>query len=415
MEWKVVALDTLGCKLNQAETETLGRHLGELGYKVVEPCQRFDIYILNSCTVTHIADSKSRHRLRWARRQNPEAWIIVTGCYAQRCLQELESLPEADLVISNEEKPHLAEIVKQKMPALPVNSGERNPFRTRTFVKIHDGCNNFCSYCIVPYVRGRERSFPPQGIIEEIHKRVEEGYKEVVLTGTNIGSYRWDGINLEGLVKQILSQTNIPRLRLSSLKPGEISPQFLSLWDNPRLCPHFHIPLQSGSNLILGRMGRQYKVEDFEKAVMIIREKIPWAAITTDVIVGFPGEGEEEWGESFSFCQRMGFAAIHIFPFSPRGGTKAAAMSPVVGEKVKRARVNKIAELAHRSTLDFRQRYLGQTLPVLWEGEVGKGVWTGLTGNYLRIFTYSSQPLTNQIMPTKLVSLAQRGLWGVMQ
>lgn len=408
-----VALETLGCKLNQAETEALSRRFWEMGYELVEPSQGFDIYILNTCTVTQIADSKSRQRLRWAKRQNPQALLIATGCYAQNSPEELKRLP-VDLVVPNSEKSFIPEIVKERMPSFYPPFEGRKSLRTRSFIKIQDGCDNFCSYCIVPYVRGRERSLPPEDIIKEIKKRTEEGYKEIVLTGTNIGSYHWDGIGLYELVKQILSRTNILRLRLSSLKPYEITPKLLSLWQDERLCPHFHLPLQSGSDRVLKEMGRKYSTEDFERAVIMIREAIPLASITTDVIVGFPGEEERDFEETLSFCQRIGFAQIHVFPYSLRVGTKAASFPYKIDEKTKQARARKMLDLARSLALKFRERFLGQTLPVLWEKEE-RGIWMGLTGNYLRVFTQSKEPLTNQCRPTKLVSLTQNALWGVTE
>jgi len=290
-----VALDSLGCKLNQAEMELLARQFTDAGYQVVSADDDADIYILNTCTVTHIADSKSRHRLRLVHRRNPDAVVVATGCYAQRAPQELAEIDGVKLVVDNEGKAHLVRLLGEAgYPLSPTLQdsvdGNDMGFRTRAMIKIQDGCDNFCAYCIVPLVRGREKSLPAGEV---------QGYREVVLTGVEIGSYSCDGVDLRGLLERILNETGVERLRLSSLQPPEISPQLIGLWRNSRLCPHFHLSLQSGSDGVLRRMNRRYSAADYEQAVSVIRGVVPDAAITTDVMVGFPWESEAEFEQSY--------------------------------------------------------------------------------------------------------------------
>ena len=356
-----ITFDSLGCKLNQAETELLARQLTERGHEVVGSVTEADIYVLNTCTVTHIADRKSRHLLRQAHRQNPAARLVVIGCYAERSPQELSRIDGVDLVLGNEQKPNLLRRLEES-GLLSRNSFTRtghrhNGCRTRAFIKVQDGCRSFCAYCIVPLVRREEISVPWNQVIAEVKQRVGEGAKEVVLTGTEIGSYHSDGVSLKELLEHILAETDVTRLRLSSLQPQEISPELIGLWRDRRLCPHFHLSLQSGSDTVLGRMKRCYTTADYQQAVSLIREVTPEAAITTDVIVGFPGETEAEFQESFSFCQRMGFARIHVFPYSPRQETEAAQMPNRVADKTKRERTQKMLALAEESARHFRQKF----------------------------------------------------------
>ena len=413
-----VALDTLGCKVNQAESEVLARQLAEAGYQLVSPSDEADVYILNTCTVTHIADRKSRHWLRLAHRRNPNALVIATGCYAERAPEELTQIEGISPVLGNEEKARLLELVNNYSGAgRPVCGQEDSPsrhsdgFRTRTLVKVQDGCSNFCTYCIVPLVRGRERSLPVVPIVAEVRHRVAEGYKEVVLTGVKVGSYSYDGVNLKGLLERILAEPDVTRLRLSSLQPQEISPELIGLWQDRRLCRHFHLSLQSGSDTVLRRMGRRYSTDDFKRTVSLIRTLVPEAAITTDVIVGFPGETEAEFEESHNFCREMGFARIHVFPYSARSGTEAARMPHQVNDRVKKQRGEKMLALAKESALEFRQQFLDKTMPVLWE-QPTNGVWSGLTDNYIKVYTSSDEDLTNKLEPTKLVEIRGDGVWG---
>lgn len=423
-----IAFYTLGCKLNQAETESLVGQFGRSGFEIVSPNDMADIYIANTCTVTHIADRKSRHWLRLARRRNPQALIIATGCYAQRSRQELAAL--ADIVIDNKEKEHLLEVVTSL--SLPKSSFvlERTPSRhsgrseaipsitpaarTRSLIKIQDGCHGPCTYCIVPKVRPREYSLPASQIIEEVRQKVALGYKEVVLTGTKVGSYKDDATDLRHLVQHILDDTGIQRLHLSSLQPSEVSSELLALWQDERLCRHFHLALQSGSETVLHRMKRSYSLGQYQTTMDLIRREVRYAAITTDIMVGFPGESDEEFEQSYSFCQQAGFANIHVFPFSPRPETAAASMPGQIRDKVKQERNQRMLELSKSCRRRFCEQFLGQTMPVLWEKETspGSGIYSGLTNNYIRVLAHSEKPLSNEITPARLVALGNQGIQG---
>ena len=412
-----VALDTLGCKLNQAETERLSRQLLEAGHCLVPSTTKADIYILNTCTVTHNADSKSRHWLRLAHRRNLEARLVVTGCYAQRKPDELAQITGVNLVVGNNEKPRLLSLLQDTGCLISPTStnGHRltpiKPRRTRTFIKIQDGCSHFCSYCIVPQVRRQEKSQPADHTVAEIKQRVSEGYQEVVLTGTKIGDYRDNDLNLKGLLERILTETDVPRLRLSSLQPQEISPELLKVWQNNRLCPHFHLSLQSGSDQILQRMRRGYSTADYHRVVRLIRDVVPDAAITTDIIVGFPGETEEQFTKSNEFCHKLRFARIHIFSFSPRPGTEANQMLDQLGAEVKKERSQKMLALAQESAESFQKQFLGQFIPVLWEMK-SDGIWSGLTSNYIKVYGKSNEDLTNKLLSVKLIKTKGDGMWG---
>jgi len=415
-----VAFYTLGCKLNQAETESLANRFSQAGFQLVSPGDGADIYIANTCTVTHIADRKSRHWLRLARRRNPQALIIATGCYAQRSRQELAQL--ADFVVDNEEKEHLLTLTQTlSLERRELGESETKRFqmlaatvRTRSLIKIQDGCHSPCTYCIVPKVRPHEYSPPASRIIDEVKQKVALGYKEVVLTGTKVGSYRDSNANLRDLGQRILRDTGIERLRLSSLQPSEISSEFLVLWQDERLCRHFHLALQSGSEAVLQRMRRSYSLDQYQRTVNLIKEKIPEVAITTDIMVGFPGESDEEFEQSYSFCQQAGFANIHVFPFSPRPETEAAGMPEQIKDKVKAERNQRMLGLSRSSRRSFCEHFLGQTMPVLWEKETspGSGIYSGLTGNYIRVFSHSEKPLGNEITPVKLLGFHNQGMWG---
>ena len=410
-----VALDSLGCKLNQAETELLARQLAEAGYRLVSAADEADVYILNTCTVTHIADRKSRHQLRLAHRQNPDARLVAIGCYAERSPQELAQIDGVDLVVGNEQKPYLLRRLRESgylSSPLSIQTDHRyDGCRTRAFIKVQDGCNNFCAYCIVPLVRGSEKSVPVDQVVAEIRQRVADGCQEVVLTGTEIGSYSGDGVNLRGLLKHILAETDVIRLRLSSLQPQELSPELIGLWHDRRLCPHFHLSLQSGSDQVLGRMKRRYATADYQRVVSLIQELVPEAAITTDIIVGFPGETEAEFQESYDFCRQMEFARIHVFPYSPRRGTEAARMPRQIEDKVKKQRSQRMLSLAGESARKFSRQFLGKIMMVLWEKQIG-GIWSGLTDNYIKVYTESSEDLTNKLLPVKLVEVRGDGVWG---
>ena len=417
-----VAIHTHGCKLNQADSAALGRQFAAAGYSLVDSSRDADVFILNTCTVTANADAKARQALRAARRANPQALIVATGCYPQRSRDELAQLEAVSLVVDNTEKARLVALVTaslesghdaghahpQETPMAPVPLALG---RSRAMLKIQEGCNQVCAYCIVPRVRGRERSIPTQVLVRQVRERVAEGYREVTLTGTQLGSYGFDipGENLTGLLRTILRETDIPRLRVSSLQPQEMGPELLALWEDRRLCPHFHVPLQSGSNRILRAMRRRYDTSRFAATVEEIRRAHPDAGITADVIVGFPGETEQDFRESCDFVRAVGFSDLHVFPFSSRPGTGAAHLPDDVPPTAKKERVARMMSLAERGFHSFRRRQLGQERPVLWEsrrGEGTAGTWSGLTDNYIRVCTESPQDLRNAVTPARLVDIS---------
>jgi threonylcarbamoyladenosine tRNA methylthiotransferase MtaB len=409
-----VAFYSLGCKLNQAENELLAREFTGAGYKQANG-DAADICILNTCTVTHIADRKSRRMLRSLRKQNPDALVVATGCYVDESHKDLSGLG-VDLVIDNDNKTRLLQLVQEKRPVKQVGSPvtSSNANRVRSFVKIQEGCDGYCAYCIVPQARGREHSVPLSQVLQEITARTADGFKEVVLTGTKIGAYCEGGSDLKDLIAKILDLTTIERLHLSSLQPQEITKDLLELWDDRRLNRHFHIALQSGSETVLTRMRRRYSLADFEQALSEIRKTIPGIALTTDVLVGFPGETDLEFNECYSFCREAGFARIHVFPYSPRPGTVAARMQGQISSVVKKERTSKMLALARESSRAFHKQVIGQEVIVLWESKVDstKDIYSGLTDTYIRVFTKGHRDLMNRLTRVRLVSLYKDGLWG---
>ena len=416
-----VSIHTHGCKLNQADSQVLARQFQQAGFTVVRSAAQADVVVLNSCTVTANSDSKARQYLRRARRNNPNALVVATGCYAQRAKDDLSSMEAVSFVLDNRDKPNLVSTIATKLNVVADPSVKNAPVapwgRSRAMVKIQEGCDQVCAYCIVPKVRGRERSIPPEEIIAEINGRADSDCREAVLTGTQLGTYGFDlpEIDLPGLLRRVLAGTSIDRLRVSSLQAQEITPELLDLWDDPRLCRHFHIPLQSGSDTILRAMRRRYDTARFADTIELVRERFPDAGITTDVIVGFPGEGVREFAESYSFALSMNFSDMHVFPYSIRPGTSAAYLDKQVAVDQKKERTGEMLELAATAAREFRSGVLGQTRAVLWGPAKGKGsvgVWSGLTDNYLKVRTQSSQNLGNVITGAGLTGLDEDWVTG---
>ncbi|MBI4305563.1 MAG: tRNA (N(6)-L-threonylcarbamoyladenosine(37)-C(2))-methylthiotransferase MtaB [Chloroflexi bacterium] len=389
-----VRIETHGCKLNMADSQRLAREFIAAGFRVTED-DAPDVYVLNSCTVTHVADRKARHALAAARRANPSALIVASGCYAERAPVTVEALMSVDLVVTNREKAGLVERVVRRLglDATPCSDGAaRNGSsllgRTRAFIKIQEGCNQVCAYCIVPRVRGRERSISPVELVRQVKRASDEGLQEVVLTGTQLGSYGFDleGVDLAGMIRQILAETEIPRIRVSSLQPLEMTDQLVRLWSaegEGRLCPHFHMPLQSGSDAVLSRMRRRYTSRQYLDAVDRARQAAPEASITSDVIAGFPGETAEDFEATADVMRVAAFAGAHVFPYSARPGTSAAHFEGQLAPEVKAERASRLRELAETSAAAFRRSQLGATRQVLWETDVPEP--SGLTDNYLRV------------------------------
>ena len=380
-----VALTTLGCKVNQFETETMEGLFKQRGYDIVPFGEAADVYVINTCSVTSLGESKSRQLIRRARRRNEAAVIAVTGCYAQVSPEEIREL-----------------------------EGVRVPARTRAFLKIEDGCRNFCSYCIIPYARGPVRSRKPQQIRREAEKLAAEGFLEIVLTGIHLGAYGEDlpgSVSLEDACREVLSIPGFRRLRLGSLESVELSEGLLSLMrEEERFCAHLHLPVQAGSDAILRAMNRHYDTAEFARLIRRTEEAIPGLALSTDIIVGFPGETEELFRESLDFVERMNFSRMHVFPYSRRKGTPAAEMEGQVPEPVKKERVHRMQELAERKAREFRGRFLGKTMQVLFE-TVSRGVADGLTGNYIRVYTGDAVK-PGEISRVILERLYKDGVWG---
>jgi len=421
-----VAIETHGCKLNQADSAVLARQFNRAGYQLVDSKVDADIIVVNTCTVTSTADSKARQALRAARRANPDAIVVAAGCYPQRAADELRRMPEVTLVVGNSEKPQLAGLAIAEL-TLRNGDGAPSPLtspiknegasagilrRSRAMVKIQEGCDQVCAYCIVPKVRGRERSIPLDELVSNVRQHVAAGFKEVTLTGTQLGTYGFDlnGTNLARLIADILENTALPRLRVSSLQAHEISPDLLELWLDSRLCPHIHVPLQSGCDTTLKAMRRRYDTATFRRAVELIRENVPDVSITTDVIVGFPGEDAQAHAESLAFASEMRFADIHVFPYSPRPGTSAHHFANQVQPEEKRRRATEMNSMASEAFRRYRNRILGQSRPVLWEtghyeSEHGAMRWSGLTDNYVRVNAIAASHLDNLITDAQLIRL----------
>ena len=422
-----VAIETHGCKLNQADSAVLAQQFARAGYRLVDSRHDADIIVVNTCTVTATADSKARQALRAAHRANPDAVVVAAGCYPERAQEELRRIPEVSLVVGNRSKPDLVAMAVSASARRPrvtttstVNSDHVVPSgmlrRSRAMVKIQEGCDQVCAYCIVPKVRGRERSIPPAEIVGAIHGQVAAGFKEITLTGTQLGTYGFDldGVDLPGLLDRILCETDLPRLRVSSLQAHEVSLDLLSRWADPRLCPHFHVPLQSGSDHVLKAMRRRYDTDKFRSAVMTIRERVSDAGITTDIIAGFPGETEPDHAIGLALVHDLKFADAHVFPYSQRPGTSAHYMVDQVSPPDKRRRAAELTAAATVGFQEFRARMRGKVRPVLWE--TAKAVddrtllWSGLTDNYVRVSVESGRDLRNTITPARLGELTGKSL-----
>jgi threonylcarbamoyladenosine tRNA methylthiotransferase MtaB len=418
-----IYVGSLGCKLNQSEMDALATQLARAGHHLVAAPAGADLCVLNTCAVTHVAAQKSRQALRRLHRDSPDARLLVTGCYAELEPADLLDLPGVERVIGNRDKEKLGDLIARE-PAMAGVSGSVVRTRTRALVKIQDGCDNACAYCIIHVARGPQRSRPPDQVLDDVKSRLADGYQEVVLTGVHIGAYGLDGGRREPgpdlwhLVNRILAETGVPRLRLSSIEPWDLPEQAFRLWEDPRLCPHLHLPLQSGSDATLQRMARHYTTTGFAALVEAARAAIPGLAVTTDVIVGFPGESEGEFAESLTTVEALQFARVHVFPFSSRPGTPAAQMKGQVPPQVKAERSRAMRAVATAGHRAFRQRFVGQTMDVLWEssrpGDDGV-LWSGLTDNYLRVHAASADDVANTLTPTRLVALSGGGLRGEIE
>ena len=416
-----VFLQALGCRLNEAELERWSRDCREQGFALADSAEHADLVVINTCAVTGESVRKSRQLIRRAQRGNPQAKLVVSGCYASLETEAIAAELGVDLVVANPDKDRLIDIAARRldlpvMPETATEPGENALLargRHRAFVKVQDGCRYRCAFCIVTKARGDERSQPIAAVVDEVNRAHAAGAQEVVLAGVHLGGYGSDiGCDLKTLVEQVLAQTAVPRVRLGSLEPWELADGFWSLFDNPRLMPHLHLPLQSGADSVLRRMSRRCRSADFRELVQQARQAVPGFGITTDIIVGFPGETDEEWQQTIAFADAMPFSHIHIFAYSPRAGTKAATMPNQLSRSVKRARSRQLHTLAQTGRRQILARALGQTFEVLIEGRNSDGSgWSGYTPNFLRVEIAgdTARDLDNRIIRVRATALSADG------
>ena len=424
------AFITLGCKVNQFETETMEGLFRARGYDVVPFEERADVYVVNTCSVTHLSDRKSRQLIRRAARTNPSACIAVTGCYAQVAPEEIRALDGVRVVIGTKERARIVDYVEASLRAdtgvagtitdimqarvfedIPLHA---MPHRTRAFLKIEDGCQNFCTFCIIPYARGPVKSRELSAVAREMHLLTEAGFHEVVLTGIHLGAYGIDLAarpTLADACRTALAETGLRRLRLGSLESVELSHDLLELMrTEPRFAAHLHLPLQAGSDAVLRAMNRHYTTGQFAQLLADVRAAVPGVAISTDIIVGFPGETEEDFAAGLDFVRQMGFARMHVFPYSARRGTPAARRTDQVPPMVRKERAARMQALAEELAEAYHRSVLGSAAEVLFE-TCEEGVTDGLTETYIRVYT--DAPVTRgEIVPMRLMHLYRDGIWG---
>ncbi|EFM12749.1 RNA modification enzyme, MiaB family [Paenibacillus curdlanolyticus YK9] len=420
-----VAFYTLGCKVNFYDTEAMWQLFKNDGYEQVDFEERTaDVYVINTCTVTNTGDKKSRQIIRRAIRRNPDAVIAVTGCYAQTSPAEIMEIPGVDLVIGTQDRDKLLGYVGQiQQDRQPVNA-VRNIMktrefeeldvpdfaeRTRAFLKIQEGCNNFCTFCIIPWSRGLSRSRDPKSVIAQAEQLVEAGYKEIVLTGIHTGGYGDDLENyrLSDLLWDLDKVEGLERIRISSIEASQIDDKMIDVLNrSSKMCRHLHIPLQAGEDAVLKRMRRKYTTAEFAEKVKMLHRAMPGVAITTDVIVGFPGETDEMFEEGYRFMQEIGFSEMHVFPYSKRTGTPAARMEDQVDEEVKNDRVHKLIDLSEKMQLDYAKQWVGEVVDVIperdYKGAPGTGLVMGYSGNYLQVVFEGSEALIGQLCRVKI-------------
>ena len=416
---KKIAFITLGCKVNLYDTEAMAELFTEKGYEVVDFEEYADVYLINTCTVTNLGDKKSRQMIRRAKRINPNSVVVATGCYAQVASEEVAKIEGINIVIGTKNRSEIVETVENYVAENGVVNnvsdimGEKEfePLqisrltnRTRAYIKIQEGCNRYCTYCIIPYARGPIRSRKPEEVIEEVKKLAENGFKEVVLTGIHVASYCLDlgNITLADIIEKVHSVDGIERIRFSSMEPLAIDNEFVARMSKlPKVCDHYHLSLQSGCNRTLKRMNRKYNAEQYAEACERLRNAFPNVAITTDIIVGFPDETEEDFKESLAFAERMKLDKIHTFPYSPKKGTPAAKMKNQISGDVKSQRSKEMIALSDKMNIDFLNNNIGKTVPVLFE-DMENGFWQGHTTNYIKVLAKSDENLNNKIVDVKL-------------
>lgn len=432
MSEKTCALYTLGCKVNQYETEAMKKVLLDKGYHLVDFKEKADVYVVNTCAVTTLSASKSRQAIRKALKANPAAKIIVVGCYAQASPEEIKDIGGVALILGTQEKSQLGQLLDQiedptwQGQCLVGEIGQAKEFshlvtgdyqeRTRAFIKIQEGCEQFCSYCLIPYMRGPMRSRDPQEVLNEIKRLVQEGFLEIVLIGIHLGVYGKEDPkkkgNLAALLKEVIKIEGLQRIRLGSMEPTDMDEDFLQvISSSEKICPHFHIPLQSGDDKILKDMNRGYDTGFYYDLVEKIRARIPLAAISTDLMVGFPGETEEQFTNILAFVEKVKFSRIHVFPYSRRPGTPAAEFGNQVPNRVKEERSEKLRNLAQTLAWEYEKKFIGKTEEVLVEEAKGN-ILEGLTPHYLKTIFPGGEELVGKIVPVEIVGVEKDGLQG---
>ena len=427
---KKAASFALGCKVNQYESEAIAELFAEKGYEIVGIDEEADVYVINTCTVTNFGDKKSRQLIRKVKRQNENAIVAVVGCYAQTAPKELMEIAGVNLVIGTKDRAQIVEMVEQYDRANGVEnhvsdimkervfeplSIQKLANRTRAYLKIQDGCSQYCSYCIIPYARGPIRSREPQEVVAEVKRLAENGFKEVVLTGIHVASYGKDrrDTSLPDILKQVHEVEGIERIRFSSIEPNVVTEEFAqTMAALPKVCDHFHLSLQSGCDKTLKEMNRKYDTEKYRQAAATLRKYLPKVALTTDIIVGFPGETEEDFRESYAFAEEIGFAKIHVFPYSPKRGTPAAARKDQLLNAVKAERGHTLIQLSDKMAADFLADAVGTDAEVLYERAVGEGIYEGHTTNYMKVHGRSEVDLTNRICKTHITRAEGEMLFG---
>ena len=417
---KTLATYTLGCKVNIYDTEAIAKLFTERGYQTVDFDGAADVYIINTCTVTNLSDKKSRQIIRRCKKHNPGGIVVVMGCYAQVAPGEVKEIEGVNIIIGTKDRKNIVDIIegyKSDMPVLDCVTKLRDDEafenlaissfqgKTRAFLKIQDGCDRFCTYCIIPYARGAVRSRQPADVIEEARRLAKNGFKEIVLAGIHVASYGKDLVNADllKLIERIHEIDGIKRIRLSSIDPGAVNARFVNTLSGlPKVCDHFHLSLQSGCDKTLKAMGRRYTKEQYSEAVLLLRNSFKDVALTTDIISGFPGETDADFLESYEFAEKTGFSKIHGFSYSPREGTKAAGFENQIPNSVKDERNRKITALSNKLAYQFRNKFNGRKMDVLYESVVDDNTYVGYTTNYIKVETVSDVDLVNEIKAAEL-------------
>lgn len=433
-ENKTVSFLTLGCKVNQYDSDAMRTIFLQQGYKAVKEEEEADVYVINTCSVTSIGDRKSRQMVRKIRRKHPQAVIAVAGCYAQIAPEIFEAMGDIDVIVGAQNRSKIVEYVERAQKKektinavkdiMSVTEFENlyvdaeGETKTRAFIKVQEGCDNYCTFCIIPFARGKLKSRKQKDAVEEIRRLVAKGYREIVLTGIHLGNYGrdlHDGTSLATLVEELLRIPNLLRIRMGSIESVELSDDLINLIkDEPRVCRHLHLPIQSGSDAVLRRMNRHYRLPEYKKLISELREKIPGLALTTDLIVGFPGETEENFMETLETLRELRFSAIHVFPYSQRTGTPAAVFPNQVPGDIKKDRVHRVQELEKEISKEYRKTFLQKTVHVLIEEEKN-GYFEGLSDEYIRVSITDKNVEKGRLYSVYVENLTEDGLIGRVQ